>query len=270
MIAATLSIGGIGLCAAIALGIAARKFAVEVDPREAAILDVLSAANCGACGYPGCSAYAHAVALGQASPALCTPGGNDTVAKIAGIMGVSAEMGEPEVALLLCQGDNERAQEKYRYLGLRDCNAAQRLADGPKACPGGCLGLGTCSRACPFDAIAMNDKGLAVIDPERCTGCRKCVSVCPRQVIQMVPKAATVHVLCNSHDKGGVVRKYCQVGCLGCMICKKTAPEAYRIDKFLACVDYAKAAGAENAIGKCPTHCIVESPQRTQTERLKS
>lgn len=266
MIAAILSIGGIGFCAAIALGIAAKKFAVEVDPRESAIIDVLSGANCGACGLPGCSAYAKAVVEGVAAPTWCTPGGAKCVEQIANIMGVDAEAQEPEIAVVLCQGDNAKASVKYAYLGIEDCNAAQRIADGPKVCPSGCLGLGSCQRACPFDAIEMTDEGLAVISREKCAGCRKCVAVCPRSVIAMTPASAPTHVLCNSTDKGALVRKYCTVGCIGCQICKKTSPESYKIENFLATVIYDNedmespqvdgALDAAAAIEKCPTKCI--------------
>ena len=64
MIAAILSLGCIGLIAAVALGLAAKKFAVEVDPRELAALEVLPGANCGACGFPGCAGYAKALVAG--------------------------------------------------------------------------------------------------------------------------------------------------------------------------------------------------------------
>ncbi|MBW2503278.1 MAG: RnfABCDGE type electron transport complex subunit B, partial [Deltaproteobacteria bacterium] len=201
MIASVLSLAGIGLAAAFALGLAARKFAVEVDPRELAVLDALPGANCGACGYPGCAGYAKALVAGAIDPNQCPPGGAETVAALARILGIEVEASEPEVAVVICQGDNQKAGEKYRYLGLTDCIAAQKLADGPKICPGGCLGLGTCERTCPFGAIEMTPDGLAVISREKCTGCRKCIAVCPRQVIKMAPLAATVHVLCNSHDK---------------------------------------------------------------------
>ena len=256
MVAAILSLAGIGLAAALALGLAARRFAVEVDPREEAILDVLSGANCGACGYPGCGAFARAVVAGEVEPHLCPASGAGAVVKIAHIMGVEAKVRDPEIAVVLCQGDNLQASLKYRYLGLADCNAAQKVADGPKQCGGGCLGLGSCERVCPFDAIEMTADGLAVIDREKCTGCRKCVSVCPRQVIAMTPKEATVHVLCNSRDKGAVVRKNCKVGCIACRICEKTVPEAYAIEENLASVRYAFHREAEAGVSKCPTKCI--------------
>jgi electron transport complex protein RnfB len=256
MIASILSLGCIGLVAAVALGFAAKKFAVEVDPRELAALEVLPGANCGACGFPGCAGYAKAVIEGKVDLNQCPPGGADVVAKLANILGVDAAAAEPEIAVVVCQGDNRKAQLKYQYLGLEDCQAAQKIADGPKACPGGCLGLASCQRVCPFDAIEITDDGLAVISREKCTGCRKCIAVCPRNVIRMTPYESTTHVLCNSNDKGALVRKYCQVGCIGCHICKKTVPDAYVIEKFLATVVYGQDAVAGEAIAKCPTKCI--------------
>lgn len=256
MLTSVLCLAGIGFIASATLGIAAKKFAVEVDPREEAIMEVLPGANCGACGEPGCSGYAKGVVEGRLAPNLCTPGGSDTIQAIADILGVDAVATTPQVAVVLCQGDNQKASSKYRYLGLEDCNAAQKLADGPKTCPSGCLGLGSCALACPFDAIEMTPQGLAVISRDLCTGCEKCVAVCPRQVIVMTPKSSTTHVLCNSHDKGAAVRKYCQIGCIGCNICKKTAPEAYQIENFLARVDYEHDRDAASAIEKCPMKCI--------------
>ncbi|MEN8686034.1 MAG: RnfABCDGE type electron transport complex subunit B [Desulfuromonadales bacterium] len=256
MIAAILSLGCIGMIAAVALGFAAKKFAVEVDPRELAALEVLPGINCGACGFPGCAGYAKAVIAGSADLNQCPPGGAEVVARLARILGVEATAAARQIAVVVCQGDNQRAQLKYRYLGLEDCTAAQKIADGPKACPGGCLGLGSCQQACPFGAIEMTADGLAVISREKCTGCRKCLAVCPRDVIRMTPYESAVHVLCNSHDKGAVVRKYCQVGCIGCHICQKTVPQAYKIENFLAAVVYEQDAEAFEAIAKCPTKCI--------------
>jgi electron transport complex protein RnfB len=171
-------------------------------------------------------------------------------------MGVAAVTTAPQIAVVLCQGDNKKAKAKYRYLGVTDCNAAQKIADGPKECPGGCLGLGTCARVCPFGAIEITAEGLAVISREKCTGCKKCVPACPRNVIRMTPLDATVHVLCNSRDKGAVVRKYCQVGCIACQICVKTVPGAYVVEENLARVLYEQHEQAAPAVAKCPTKCI--------------
>jgi len=256
MIAAILSLGCIGLIAAVALGVAAKRFAVEVDPRELAAIEVLPGINCGACGFPGCAGYAKAVIAGTADLNQCPPGGAEVVARLSRILGVEASAAARQIAVVLCQGDNQKAQLKYRYLGLEDCSAAQKIADGPKTCPGGCLGLASCQRACPFGAIEITEEGLAVISREKCTGCRICVAVCPRDVIRMTPYESTIHVLCNSHDKGAAVRKYCQIGCIGCHICHKTVPDAYKVEDFLATVVYEQDAEAFEAIVKCPTKCI--------------
>lgn len=256
MLAAILTLGLIGLSAACALGFAAKKFHVEVDPREQALLDILPGANCGACGYPGCAGYAKSVVASGSIADICPPGGHLAMEKIANIMGLAPITTEPQISVVMCQGDNRKAQNKYLYLGLTDCRAAQKLADGPKSCPGGCLGLGTCAQICPFGAIEMTADNLAVISREKCTGCGNCVKACPRFVIKLTPLDATTHVLCNSHDKGALIRKYCQVGCIACQICKKTAPGAYEIENMLATVLYDQHLEADAAIEKCPTHCI--------------
>jgi Na+-translocating ferredoxin:NAD+ oxidoreductase subunit B len=256
MLAAVISLGGIGLTAAVALGVAAKKFAVETDPRELAVLETLPGANCGACGYPGCGGYAKMVVSGDKLAAACPPGGQAVMEKIANIMGFAPITAEPQVAVVRCQGDNSKSRFKYNYIGVVDCVAAQKIADGPKTCPGGCLGLGTCARICPFGAIEMTPENLAVISREKCTGCGKCVATCPRLVIALAPLDATTHVLCNSHDKGALIRKYCDIGCIGCQICKKNAPDAYVIEDFLARVVYENHQEAGPGIEKCPTKCI--------------
>ena len=128
MIAAILSLGGIGLVAATVLGVAAKKFAVEVDPREAAVLEVLPGANCGGCGLPGCSANAEAIVAGKASPNSCVAAGEDVALAIAGILGVSVEAKEPDIALPGCTYGVADADVKYNYDGLNDCRAAALLA----------------------------------------------------------------------------------------------------------------------------------------------
>lgn len=258
MLSAMLGLGLIGLVAAIALGWAAKKFAVAVDQREAEINAILPGANCGGCGFPSCSGYANAVCSGTAQANLCRVGGSSVVERIANILGMQAQFVAAQIAVVLCQGDQSKTTLKYHYSGLHDCNAANLIADGPKRCPGGCLGLGSCAAVCSFGAIEITEQGLAVIDRSRCTGCGQCVEICPRHVIRLAPAAAAVHVLCNSHDKGGVVRNYCEIGCIGCGLCKKKIPDGYVIDRFLARIDYDHSAFVGAAIEICPNLCIVD------------
>ena len=65
VIIAAVIVGGTGLFIGVFLGLAGKKFAVEVDEREEAILGVLPGNNCGGCGYAGCSGLAAAIAKGE-------------------------------------------------------------------------------------------------------------------------------------------------------------------------------------------------------------
>ena len=60
---------------------------------------------------------------------------------------------------------------------------------GEKACAYGCMGYGSCVRACAFDAIHVVD-GVAVVDKEKCVACGKCVASCPNHLIELVPYKA--------------------------------------------------------------------------------
>jgi len=176
-----------------------------------------------------------------------------------------------KVAIVLCQRDNHKATAINKSLGLSDCHAASRAAEGReegtgKECPGACLGLGACARVCPSGAIEITSEGLAVISREKCTGCGKCASTCPRGTIRMVPSDAKVHVLCNSNDRGAVVRMYCQIGCVACQMCVKAAPTAYIVENLLARVVYEHHEQAGPAVGKCPTNCIRDFAEACQGE----
>ncbi len=159
IVSALITLGGLGLLFGAILAFASRIFYVEKDPRIEKIDEILPGANCGGCGYPGCSNYAEAVVSGEAEPNLCAPGGEEVVQKIAEILGIKAEAAEPMVAVVRCQGAHGVAKDKFEYQGIRDCNAAVLVHGGHKACVYGCLGFGSCVASCPFDAMAMQDNG---------------------------------------------------------------------------------------------------------------
>jgi Na+-translocating ferredoxin:NAD+ oxidoreductase RNF subunit RnfB len=258
MVNSILALAALALVASFGLAIAARIFAVAHDPRAAAIEEELPGVNCGACGLPGCSELAKRIAEGKADVDACPVGGEAVARTIAQLLGQEYEGGGvKEVALVLCGGTDEVAAKRYYYNGIYDCESAAILFGGDKACTYGCLGLGTCAAVCPFDAIDMLPGGLAVVDPRKCTGCTKCVSACPKKIIKMVPSDKTVHILCSSHDKGGVVRKACAVGCIGCQRCVKESPEgAIVMEDNLAVVNYQAEVPAPVA-ESCPMHTIV-------------
>jgi Na+-translocating ferredoxin:NAD+ oxidoreductase RNF subunit RnfB len=251
------SMGIMGALFALGLAKASNKFAVEEDPRVGQISEVLPGANCGACGYPGCDAFASAVARDQAPVNGCPVGGSNVAQKVAALMGVEAINEEDKkVARVSCQGTKCNAKEKFKYEGIQDCRAAARLNGGSKSCEFGCLGLGTCEKVCAFDAITIED-GIAKIDPNKCTACGKCIDACPKTVIQWIPFAQQVIVDCNSSRKGKEVKEKCIVGCIGCKICVKACPfDAMKFKDNLAYINYERCTNCMICAEKCPTKAI--------------
>lgn len=102
---AVISLGAIALVSAAILYIASKKFAVYEDPRIAQVGEVLPQANCGGCGYPGCSGFADAcVKAGSLEGKFCPVGGQPVMTQIAGILGLDAVVAEPMVAVVRCNG----------------------------------------------------------------------------------------------------------------------------------------------------------------------
>ncbi len=185
MIEAIFMMGGLGILVGAGLAVASKVFYVYVDPRVEAVEGVLPGANCGGCGLPGCSANAEAIVSGQASPASCVAAGPETAEAIASVLGVVIEAKEPDIARPGCYFGVQDADLKFFYDGVTDCRAAALLNGGMKVCAIGCLGLGSCVRACPFDAITMGPEGLPVVSEEKCTGCGTCERVCPKHIINL-------------------------------------------------------------------------------------
>lgn len=255
-----ISVAALGGLLGIGLAFASRVLAVKKDERIAQVEEALPGANCGACGYAGCAAYAEAIIKENAPIDLCSPGGASTVKAVAEIMGLDADVGSGEkmVAQVHCRGSQATSSYLYEYRGVRDCNAVHMLFEGDKECKFGCLGLGSCMKVCPTDAIYYDDEGLVRVDKEKCISCEQCVEVCPTGVMQMVPYSADYIVACNSTDKGAKVRKYCKVGCIGCKICEKKSPEGgYKVENFLSRIDYSYTGDRSAGAGACPTKCII-------------
>ncbi|WP_419785251.1 FAD-dependent oxidoreductase [Pseudodesulfovibrio sp.] len=203
-----LTLLGIGLGAAGILGIASKLLYVKEDPRIAEVEGLLPGANCGGCGYPGCSGAAAAIVAGKASATVCVVSDTDGHKAIAALMGQEMVEREPELAVRDCTG-GDRADEAFHYEGVLDCRAAHLLYGGSKACPEGCLGLGSCVRACPFDAIRMGPYGLPVIDPNQCKACGNCVDACPRGVIAVSGMSARLLHLNQTTDCLAPCRQKC-------------------------------------------------------------
>lgn len=245
----------LGLVLGLIIGLAAKFMAVRHDPRIEQTAELLPGVNCGACGYAGCSDFARAVVEGEASPAECPVSSDEGVCRIAEFLGLEIGDQSRKTAVVHCGGDNRLARWNSAYNGVRDC-ASAHLVGETKACEYGCLGFGTCARACPFGAIEITKHGLAVVHPDICTGCGKCVPVCPRGLIELVPGDAPLHNLCNNPQKAALKKKVCEVSCIGCRKCVKESEEGQMyMEQFLARVNYDNPPPAELA-EVCPTKSL--------------
>ena len=274
IITAVLLLGGLGLAFGLVLAAASKMFYVETDPRLEQLNECLPGANCGGCGYAGCGGYAEAVLNGEAPIGRCNSGGNECAQAMAAIMGVEAGEVTRKVALVRCSGEKtydkdgnltHGAKVKAEYEGFKDCLSATKVGgNGPLSCKYGCLGFGSCVKACQYGAIQVIG-GVARVDEDLCVGCMACAAVCPRNLIVAVEPNRNVVIACASLAKGAVTTRGCTTGCIGCGLCKKICPEgAITVEKNLAVIDYSKCTNC----GLCATVCPKKLIQDSKVEHL--
>jgi len=175
---------GLGSVCGLILSFASKIFYVYEDPRIARVENLLAGANCGGCGFAGCSAAAEAIVSEEAPANTCILIGTENISEIAIIMGSEAGTAEPLKSYNNCNGGN-RASDRFIYNGLNTCSAVASLYGGKRDCTIGCLGFGDCVRACGFDAISLGPDGYPVIDKEKCVGCGACESACPKSILEV-------------------------------------------------------------------------------------
>ncbi len=158
IITAVLIITGIALIAGLVLGVASRKLPGDNKKIIEQVNDLLPQTQCAQCGYPGCRPYAAAIVSGAAQINLCPPGGEETVQRLATLLG-------------------------------RD---VQPLADATAQCESVafieeslCIGCTRCRDACPVDAIVGAHQLMHTIITAECTGCELCLPPCPVDCIRM-------------------------------------------------------------------------------------
>jgi len=259
-----LSLCAIGVVSAVILFFVAKKFHIDEDPLVREIESVLPGVNCGGCGYPGCHGFAEAcVTVDSLDGYYCAPGGNETMAEVARILGKNVAAKDPMIAVVRCNGTLHHRQKTAIYDGAKTCAIAAATFSSDTGCEYGCLGLADCVAACPFDAIHMNpETGLPVIDENKCTACGKCVTACPKAIIELRKKGLKgrrVYVCCINKDKGGPALKACKAACIGCGKCVKECPfDAIVLANNLAYIDFEKCKLCRKCVAVCPTKAIHE------------
>ncbi len=260
---AALIMAGLGLMFAIVLATANHFLKVEEDPRLDDVEEMLPGTNCGACGTPGCRAFAEALLDGNKQPAECTVGSQEEQAEVAGYLGVDAGEVEKRVARLRCAGSEGLVGTRATYTGISSCRAAVLVNGGGRACEWGCLGLGDCQVACGFGAIHMEQemfsaRGLPVVNVDKCTACNDCVTVCPLDLFVVVPLSQKLFVQCNTPLEGEAARAACEVACDACGRCALDAPEGTVVMKGgLPVVRYdLEQQPTAQATYRCPTGSI--------------
>ena len=252
----------LGLVLAVSIFLVAKKFTVKEDLRIDQVEAVMPGANCGGCGFAGCRAFATAcVGADNLDKTFCPVGGNETMKKVADILGMAVQEKAPMVAVVRCNGSCANRPKTSSYDGVQSCRVKASLYAGDTACRYGCLGCGDCVAACAFGAIKMDpETGLPVVDQEKCTACGACAKACPKGIIEIRnkgPRNMRVYVSCINKDKGAVARKACKAACIGCGKCAKVcAHDAITVENNVAYIDFTKCKLCRKCVLECPTGAI--------------
>jgi electron transport complex protein RnfB len=262
-----------GLVFGFGLAAAALRFHVPVNALVERARDVLPSANCGACGFAGCQAYAEAVVeRADVPPNLCSPGRGAVAQALAEMTGKDLGAVLDRMVILRCYGTSAYARDEAEYAGITSCAAAALVFGGPKACKNGCLGLGDCVRACPFDALALGGEGIVELIPDLCTGCGLCVPACPKDLLELYPRAHRVELSCVAREKQSIVRATCMVGCTLCRKCVAKCPAgAITWDGRTIVIDHAACLAygpscEEACVNICPSFILHRTGQRPRPE----
>ncbi len=233
MFEAVLVLMGIGALCGTILSVASKVFYVYEDPRIAEVEGHLAAANCGGCGFAGCSAAAVAVVNGKAPPTVCVISGPETAVNVAEVMGMDPGTAEPIKSKNFCEG-GDRAENMYRYMGVQSCSALNALYGGKRVCQIGCLGMGDCVKACIFDAIEIGANGFPVVDEIKCVGCGACEKACPKNILTV--RTMSQRLLHFNQEDDALAP------------CAQTCPAEINIPRYISQIREGDYAGAVHTI----------------------
>ena len=175
-----------------------------------------------------------------------------------------------KVAFVKCSG-GYKASEVYKKMGLTSCEEAIEKIS-PKdheLCTTGCCGLGSCTKVCRYDAIHVVN-GTAVVDPEKCVGCKDCTYACPKHIITIVPYTGQKQVPCSSTADYEDKAKVCWSSCIACEDCVNNCPNGaiYMEDKH-AVIDHELCENCNVCQYVCSRRIIkeMEVPEYTYLQR---
>ena len=273
-----ISLSLLALISAVILYFVAQKFKIFEDPRIDEVHALLPSANCGGCGFAGCRNFAEALVKAESFEGLnCPVGGSSVMGQIASLLGKSAPVVDPLVAVLLCNGTPEYRPRTSTYEGVSDCRISNSLYIGETDCSYGCMGYGDCVRSCAFGAMYIDSTTeLPVIIDNKCVACGACVKACPRNLIELRKKAKKdrkIYVACSNCDKGGPARRACKVACIACNKCFNVCEyDAIKIENNLAYIDAKKCTFCRKCVQECSTNSILELnfPHRKLKEELQN
>ncbi len=240
---------------AVLIVLVSKLCAVEEDERIEAVSEKLAGANCGGCGFAGCSDYAKALVEGKADLTACGATSSENKAEIAKILDIPYSAEEQTFAVIKCAAGLDGTL-KYEYVGNEGCANQSVYMGGQKKCSEGCVGDGTCMKVCPQGAITAKN-GAYTVDKALCNSCGVCARNCPKKIIDYVPSSAKVYVACSTACKGKEAMGNCKVSCIGCGLCAKNCPEnAITMVNNLPVIDYSKCSGCLTCVTKCPRKSI--------------
>jgi len=155
---AVITIALLALLAGLALSYASQSLPADSGQLVEQVNELLPQTQCAQCGYPGCRPYAQAIVDDSIAINLCPPGGDDTIRRLATLLGT-------DVLPLVEEQTLERA------VAIIDESL--------------CIGCMHCRNACPVDAIVGAHQLMHTIIEKECTGCELCVAPCPVDCISM-------------------------------------------------------------------------------------